>query len=102
MPTTRFDLIIFDCDGVLIDSEPIACRVVADCFTEAGLPLEADDIVPFIGTSSRHMNARLTERFGRPLPDGLDDALAARLRQAFEAELQPMEAVQKLLAALDD
>ena len=39
-----FDLILFDCDGVLIDSELIACRVTAACLTEIGFPHTTADI----------------------------------------------------------
>ena len=94
---SRYDLIIFDCDGVLVDSELIACRVVAACLTEAGFALEADDIRGFIGASSRDMYARLAERFGRPVPDAVPAAVAPRLRRAFEAELAPIAGVAALL-----
>ncbi|MEJ0067528.1 MAG: HAD family hydrolase [Pseudomonadota bacterium] len=93
-------LLIFDCDGVLIDSEPIACRVVAETLTDAGYPLETRDILEFVGKSSRDMYARLTARFGRKLPDDLDARLGTRLRQAFAAELKPMAGAEALLQLL--
>ncbi len=99
-PVRRYDLIIFDCDGVLVDSELIACRVIAACLTEAGFPQEPDDIRAYIGGSSPDMYARLAERFGRPVPDDVGAALAPRLRQAFEAELKPMAGVAALLERL--
>jgi HAD superfamily hydrolase (TIGR01509 family) len=92
-------LIIFDCDGVLIDSESIACRVVAETLTDAGYPLQTHDILEFVGKSSRDMYDRLAARFGRQLPDDLDATLGARLRQAFAAELKPMPGVDALLRA---
>ena len=39
----RFELVIFDCDGVLVDSEPLANRVLAECLCELGLPTTADE-----------------------------------------------------------
>ncbi len=97
-----FELVIFDCDGVLIDSELIACRVVAGCLSARGYALEAADIVPFIGKSSRDMVATLTARFGRALPDDFDSALAEQLREAFARELQAMAGVAALLDRLHD
>jgi HAD superfamily hydrolase (TIGR01509 family) len=96
-PVRRYDLIIFDCDGVLVDSELIACRVVAECLTEAGFAQEADDIRAYIGGSSRDMYARLGERFGRPVPDTVGAMVAPRLRQAFETELRAIAGVAALL-----
>jgi HAD superfamily hydrolase (TIGR01509 family) len=94
------DLLLFDCDGVLIDSELIACRVVAETLTDAGYALGTHDIIEFVGRSSRDMYARLTGRFGRALPADLDAVLGARLRQAFAAELQPMAGAGALLRGL--
>jgi HAD superfamily hydrolase (TIGR01509 family) len=95
-------LIIFDCDGVLIDSEVIACRVVADCLTAAGFPTQANAIVEFVGTSSGAMYATLEARFGRGLPDGLDRTIRAALLRAFETELRPMPGIGALLTDVDD
>jgi HAD superfamily hydrolase (TIGR01509 family) len=94
------DLLIFDCDGVLIDSELIACRIVAETLTEAGYQSTARDIIAFVGKSSRDMYARLADRFGRALPDDLDARLGQALRRAFAAELQPMAGVDALLCGL--
>jgi len=94
------DLLIFDCDGVLIDSELIACRIVAETLSEAGYPATARDIIAFVGRSSRDMYARLAERFGRALPYDLDARLGQALRQAFAAELQPMAGADALLRGL--
>src|SRR5581483_10909716 len=68
--------------------------------TDAGFPSAAEDILQFVGTSSRDMYARLTARFGRPLPAGFDADLAVRLRAAFAAELKPMAGVEAVLQAL--
>ena len=93
-------LVIFDCDGVLVDSELIACRVVAETLTDAGYPIAAGDILDFVGKSSRDLQARLAARFGRKLPADFDAALAPRLRAAFAAELVAMPGVDALLAGL--
>lgn len=92
-------LLIFDCDGVLIDSETIACRVDAEVFTALGFPTTADDVAEhFIGVSSAHMLAWMENHHGRKLPDDISQRLRAALEAAFAKELQPMPGIA---AALD-
>ena len=58
-------LVIFDCDGVLIDSEPIACRIEAELLTRAGFPIDAETVIRrFAGKSARDMAAAIEETFG--------------------------------------
>ena len=50
----NFDLIIFDCDGVLVDSEVISCRAHADILTRHGYPITAEQVLErFLGVSTR-------------------------------------------------
>jgi HAD superfamily hydrolase (TIGR01509 family) len=94
-------LVIFDCDGVLIDSEIIACRVDAECLTEIGFPTTAAFIQErFVGVSSRTMFEHLEKAHGRPLPGNFPDMLKQRLDTAFEHELEPIAGVADLLPAL--
>ena len=64
----NFDLIIFDCDGVLVDSEVISCRAHAETLTRHGYPITPDQVLErFLGVSDRE--ARLTiEAETRPQP----------------------------------
>ncbi len=95
------ELVIFDCDGVLIDSESIACRVDAACLTEAGFPTEADEVRSrYVGIGAAAMFADLEARHGRPLPAGFADLIHDRLASAFEAELQPVQGIADVVAAL--
>jgi HAD superfamily hydrolase (TIGR01509 family) len=94
------ELIVFDCDGVLVDSELIACRIVAEHMSERGFALETADILAYVGWSGADMMASLTARFGRALPDDLDATLGARRRAAFERELTAMAGAAALLDAL--
>ncbi len=48
----NFDLIIFDCDGVLVDSEVISCRVHAELLTRHGYPISSDQVRPLISMYS--------------------------------------------------
>lgn len=94
-------LLIFDCDGVLIDSETIACRVDAECFSDAGFPVTAEEIAEeFVGVSSAYMFATMEERHGRKLPPDFAQHLKSRLNAAFAAELRPMAGIAETLATL--
>jgi HAD superfamily hydrolase (TIGR01509 family) len=94
-------LLIFDCDGVLIDSETIACRVDAECFTEAGFPITAEDVnARFVGVSSAHMFSWMEAHHGRKLPADFPQRLKARLQEAFARELRPMPGIVELLDSM--
>ena len=69
---------IFDCDGVLVDSEILACDVQARAMTDYGLPLSGADVARrFLGMSARDMRRLLEVDLGRPLP-AITRAAAAR------------------------
>jgi HAD superfamily hydrolase (TIGR01509 family) len=94
-----FDLVIFDCDGVLVDSEVIACRVDADTLTRHGYPITADQVLDrFLGRSMREMNLEVEAELGRSLPDDFSTQLLEELYRSFAAEL---EAVPHIHATLD-
>ena len=101
VPKPPTDLVIFDCDGVLIDSESIACRVDAACLTEAGFPTIADEVRSrYVGIGTSAMFADLEARHGRPLPPGFSDLIHDRLAAAFEAELAAVQGMADIVAAL--
>ena len=92
-------LVIFDCDGVLVDSDRIALRIQAERITALGLPTTYDDCVrDFLGLGMPATLRILTERLGRPLPDGWVEELDMAVREAFRRELRP---VAGIVAALD-
>jgi HAD superfamily hydrolase (TIGR01509 family) len=94
-------LIIFDCDGVLIDSEVIACRTDAACLAEIGIPLSAEEIMErYLGISAAAMCADLERRHGCQLPPDFAETLRLRTAAAFEAELAPIAGVEAVLTAL--
>ncbi len=93
------ELVIFDCDGVLIDSERLAVKVDAEVLGELGWPLtEAEVIKRFVGRSDRDAHAEIEAHLGHQLPDGFDEAVEHRYRDAFADALTPVEGV---LDALD-
>ncbi|MFB7513360.1 HAD-IA family hydrolase [Streptomyces sp. NPDC056144] len=72
----RIERVIFDCDGVLVDTERLAVRLQTELGAELGWPLTADEVVErFIGRSKESIVGQLTERLD-PV-DGVPEALAA-------------------------
>jgi HAD superfamily hydrolase (TIGR01509 family) len=93
------ELVIFDCDGVLIDSERLAVKVDVQVLRELGWPLtEAEVIERFVGRSDRDGRAMIETHLGRKLPEGFDEALEHRYRETFATALTPVDGV---LEALD-
>jgi HAD superfamily hydrolase (TIGR01509 family) len=91
--------VIFDCDGVLIDSERLAVKVDVLVLRDLGWPLsEADVIERFVGRSDRDTRAAIEAHLGRKLPAGWEKRLESRYQEAFAAALEPVDGV---LEALD-
>jgi len=98
---TQPDLIIFDCDGVLIDSEVLACRTDAACLAEIGIAMSTEEILDrYLGVSASDMFADIELRHGRALPSGFPEMVRGRIATAFEADLKPMEGVEAALQTL--
>ena len=90
---------IFDCDGVLVDSEPISVRHDLELFAELGLPMsEAEVIDRFVGRSTDVIIAAIEDQLGHPLPDGVFERAERRLRDAWGAELTPVDGIVEALA----
>ena len=95
----RFELVIFDCDGVLVDSERLAVRVESEFLTELGWPLsEADIVERFMGRTDQYMNEAIEAELGDRLPGDWKEQFDRRYREAYAAELVPVDGV---LDALD-
>ena len=96
-----FGLIIFDCDGVLVDSEILSFKVEAAAFAELGIKVAADDLLGrFLGTSSAAMFAQLEREHGITLPPDFSQAVLARIRAAFDSELLAIPGIADLVASL--
>ncbi|MEW2547517.1 HAD family hydrolase [Streptomyces sp. NPDC047002] len=97
----RYDLIIFDNDGVLVDSEPISNTILAAYLTELGHPTTYEESVrDYMGAALHRVHDLVLERTGRKLPDDFDDTLHTRVFGAFERELKPVDGVEEVLAGL--
>src|SRR5229473_171988 len=94
-------LVIFDCDGVLIDSEVIFGRVLGECLIAADFPTTVEEaMVLGFGKNRLTLAAEVETRFGRTLPDGFFETMRAEVDIAFERELLPIPGIEELLAAL--
>ena len=91
-------LIIFDSDGVLVDSEPIANRILAAHLDAAGYPCTfAQSVERFVGRALSSIIAMVEEDRGRPLPDGFYDAVQDATFAALRDELKPVPGVADAL-----
>jgi HAD superfamily hydrolase (TIGR01509 family) len=101
--TTTHDvgLVIFDCDGVLVDSERLTVSVEARMLTELGWPITVEEVVRrFVGGSSEAMLAEIERHLGPALTDEFDRRSTEEIVAAFHAELQPVDGVRELIEAL--
>jgi HAD superfamily hydrolase (TIGR01509 family) len=97
----RFDLVIFDCDGVLVDSERIVNRIFCAMLNDLGLALTLDDMFErFVGLSMPQCVALIAEMRGGPLPESFLPELRAREVKALKEELAPIPGVAEALEAL--
>ncbi len=97
------DLIIFDCDGVLVDSEPITNRLLAECVSNAGWAIDAAySVKHFKGRNLHEIHAEVEEQVGRALPTLLEEYRTI-CYQVFESEGVPaIEGIHELLDTLDE
>ncbi|MFI7354327.1 HAD family hydrolase [Streptomyces avidinii] len=96
-----YDLVIFDNDGVLVDSEPLANSVLAGYLTELGHPTTYEESVrDYMGSAVHRVHDLVVERTGQQLPADFDETLHARTVAAFEQELKPVPGVEEVLGAL--
>jgi HAD superfamily hydrolase (TIGR01509 family) len=97
----NFDLIIFDCDGVLVDSEVISCRAHAETLTRHGYPITADQVFDrFLGRSMRKATLEIEAELGRPLPEDFQTQVYAEIFRSFAASLEATPHIEETLAAI--
>ena len=98
-PSPLFDAVLFDCDGVLVDSEPITHSVLRDVLEEAGWAMTLEESMAiFLGKAVRDERAQIEARTGKPLTDAWMRAFYARRDERLRAELQPMPGAVQAVA----
>ena len=100
MTPSPLRLVIFDCDGVLVDSEGPAAQVSAREVSLLGWPMTADEAMArFIGLRLSDMPALVAAHTGRPVPPGWVEHLRDRMIEAFANDMQPMPGAAAALRA---
>jgi len=94
-------LVIFDCDGVLVDSEPLSMRVLLETIADAGAVIDvAQGYESFLGKSLSSVTEILRTDYGVDLGPAVLDRMRERLYELFRRELQPLSGVAETLAAM--
>lgn len=95
-----FDGVIFDCDGVLVDSERLGVHIDREVLREVGLEFTVEEVVStFMGKSETYFIETVESLLGESTPDGWLEKIALRYREAFERELTAVPGIE---AALDE
>jgi HAD superfamily hydrolase (TIGR01509 family) len=95
------DLVIFDCDGVLVDSEVISCRAHAQTLTRHGYPITADQVLDrFLGVSDREARQIIEDEIERKLPDDFEAQVRQATLQFYASDLRPISHVGEAIAAI--
>jgi HAD superfamily hydrolase (TIGR01509 family) len=96
-----FDMIIFDCDGVLVDSEVLSVEAMRQVLNEAGVPVTAEMIARCFGMKQADILLRIEEETATAIPAGVAESLWPATRRLFERDLQPMPGIVAFLTQLD-
>lgn len=92
-------LVIFDCDGVLVDSEFIACRIEAEELTRIGYEISAEDCIRrFAGKSQKSVMDTVEQELGHPIPCWFAEHVETRVLDALTTDLKPIEGVKDALS----
>ena len=96
-----YDLIIFDCDGVLVDSERLAVEAFVAVLREAGVPATADMVERRFGMKQADILLAIAEETERDIPDPVASAIWPATRQSFTRSLRAMPGIADFLAKTD-
>jgi HAD superfamily hydrolase (TIGR01509 family) len=96
-----YDLVIFDCDGVLLDSEIILARAHSKAFSRAGWPMSDLELLRrFVGIADPEMYRTVEEELGRPLPTDHDAFVRAEIARAYREDLRAVSGVHAVVAGI--
>src|SRR5581483_581726 len=94
-------LVIFDCDGVLVDSEVISCRAHAETLTRHGYPITAEQVLQrFLGVSDREARLIVETEMRRALPDDFEIEMKQAALQLYADHLHLIPHVAETVAAI--
>lgn len=102
MKEEPFELVIFDCDGVLVDSDRISLRIQAEKISALGLEMTYEDCVrDFLGLGMPATLKVIAERLGRPVPERWVAELDTAIRESFIRELTPVQGVTEAIDKIE-
>lgn len=97
----NYDLIIFDCDGVLVNSEPIANKILRDALSENGLEMTVDQVVQkYVGRSMSNVVSTSEKLLRKKLPHNFLKVLQAETFAAFKKNLKAIDKVESVIMEL--
>jgi HAD superfamily hydrolase (TIGR01509 family) len=97
----KIDLIIFDCDGVLVDSEVISCRAHAQTLTRHGYSITPDQVLDrFLGVSDLEARRTIEAEIGRLLPDDFEAQVKQATLQFYAGDLRAISYIDEAIAAI--
>lgn len=100
-PPAPIELVIFDCDGVLVDSERLSVRVESQLLGELGWSISEHEVMErFVGRSDAHMLSVIEAQLGRAVPEFMDE-YRSRLYAAVDRELTTVPGVVEALDRID-
>ena len=97
----KWDLIIFDCDGVLVDSEAIGNRFIAEALTALGIETSTDEALgEFLGGKLTQIKISVEKKLDKKLPDDWVDKIYEKQFAEFKRSLKPIPGIENVLRAL--
>jgi HAD superfamily hydrolase (TIGR01509 family) len=94
----KYNCIIFDCDGVLVDSEAISAKIFQEMILELGTEIEFDTVLEQItGTSMKENLLFISEIINSDLPANFETEFRKRSYEAFKTDLKPIKGIRELL-----
>ncbi|HUG07122.1 MAG TPA: HAD family hydrolase [Candidatus Limnocylindria bacterium] len=98
----RYELIIFDCDGVLVDSERIAIRIESEGLTALGWRLSQEEVIErFVGRSAAYGHAEIVAKLGSAVAESWSSEFRRMYRAALETDVAAVEGVVEALDRID-
>ncbi len=96
------EVIVFDCDGVLVDSEPITAEVMAELITEIGVPTTPEDVMhEYVGDWWPDSMRKIEEKLGDPLPPDFTETYRTRQDAALSEGVEPVAGVIEVVDAIE-
>ena len=88
------DLVIFDCDGVLVDSEVLVCRLTSEELSRLGFTIGVEEVIArFAGRAENSMLAEIERDWGRPVPEAYFTRIRSRIKHSYATELRAIPEV---------